>query len=163
MKISLIVSMSLNNTIGIKNTLPWNIPDDMKWFKKNTIYKPIIMGRKTFQSINKKFLPNRLNIVISNKNNKSHNKNIIFVNSKKKALFITKKYKEIMIIGGEKIYNLFMSKANRLYITQINDIIHGDTFFPNYKEKNWKIIFKKNHKKKDKHDYNYCFKILDKK
>lgn len=156
--ISLIAAISKNRVIGKKNKIPWKLINDLKWFKYHTLHKTVIMGNTTYKSI-KKPLKNRLNIVLSkNKNNK--NKKIIYAKSVKEAIKFSKKKKEIMIIGGEKIYNLFFEKANKIYLTHVETEIRGDTFFPYYKKKKWKTIFIKYHKSDKKNEYNYHFEIL---
>ncbi|QCI18133.1 type 3 dihydrofolate reductase [Buchnera aphidicola (Aphis nasturtii)] len=164
MKISLIAAISNNLVIGEKNKIPWNLPEDLKWFKSNTINKSIIMGRLTWESI-KDSLPMRTNIVISRKKIIKHN--IIWANSINNAIIsatIYSKYKknqEIMVIGGSKIYKQMLFYANKLYLTHVNCNISGDTYFPRYKIcKNWKTIFKKNFPKDKQHTYDFCFEIL---
>ncbi|QCI18705.1 type 3 dihydrofolate reductase [Buchnera aphidicola] len=163
MKISLIAAISNNLVIGNKNKIPWKLPEDLKWFKKNTIYKNIIMGRLTWESLINA-LPARNNIVISRK--KIINKNVIWVNSINNAIISTvySKYnqnEEIMIIGGGKIYKQMLFYANKLYLTHVNCNIIGDSYFPKYKLfKNWKTIFKQNFFKDSQHDYDFCFEIL---
>ncbi|QCI16978.1 type 3 dihydrofolate reductase [Buchnera aphidicola (Aphis helianthi)] len=163
MNISLIAAISNNLVIGNKNKIPWNLPEDLKWFKKNTIYKNIIMGRLTWESI-VNFLPMRTNIVISRK--KIVKKNIIWANSIQNAIISTtySKYnqnQEVMVIGGGEIYKQMLFYANKLYLTHVNCNIIGDSYFPKYKlYKNWKTIFKKQFFKDKKHSYDFYFEIL---
>lgn len=163
MKISLIAAISNNLVIGNNNKIPWNLPEDLKWFKKNTIYKNIIMGRLTWESI-RHSLPMRTNIVISRK--EIINKNIIWANSIHNAILSTisskhEKNKEIMIIGGAKIYKQMLFYANKLYLTHVNCDIIGDSYFPKYKKfKNWKTTFKKKCFKDSNHSYDFVFEIL---
>lgn len=163
MNISLIAAISNNLVIGNKNRIPWNLPEDLKWFKKNTIYKSVIMGRLTWESIINS-LPMRTNIVISRK--KIVNKNIIWANSINNAIVSTiyskyKKNQEIMVIGGSEIYKQMLFYANKLYLTHVNCNIIGDSYFPKYKlYKNWKIVFQKKFFKDSKHSYDFCFEIL---
>lgn len=163
MKISLIAAISNNLVIGDKNKIPWYLPEDLKWFKKNTINKNIIMGRVTWESI-EKFLPMRTNIVVSKK--KIFKKNIIWADSINSAIISSvcskhSEHEEIMVIGGSQIYQQMLFYANKLYLTHVNCDISGDTYFPKYKLfKNWKTIFKKNFFKDRKHNYDFCFEIL---
>ncbi|CAL4319884.1 Dihydrofolate reductase [Buchnera aphidicola (Protaphis terricola)] len=162
MNISLIAAISNNLIIGNHNQIPWNLPKDLKWFRKNTIYKNIIMGRLTWESI-KNPLPMRTNIVISHK--KINKKNIIWANSIHNAIISAhlknKKNEEIMVIGGEKIYKQMLFYANKLYLTHVNCNISGDTYFPKYTMfKKWKTIFKKEIKKDSKHAYDFLLEIL---
>lgn len=167
MNISLIAAMSKKNLIiGHQNKIPWYIPNDLKWFKKNTIYKNIIMGRVTWESIAQP-LSNRRNIVISKKEIK--NKNVIWCHSISDAIsnavsniILSKKYQqEIMVIGGEKIYKQMLFYANKLYLTNIDIDVIGDSYFPKYMlYPSWKIVFKQNNMKNKLNPYNYSFEIL---
>ncbi|WWP02424.1 MAG: dihydrofolate reductase [Candidatus Dasytiphilus stammeri] len=161
--LSLIAALANNNVIGIKDTIPWYLPDDLIWFKKHTLHKPIIMGRCTWESIGKKPLPGRYNIIVSksyrlNYFNKSKNKMIV-VSSIKEALYIAQKiynpYKEIMVIGGGKIYSQMLQYATLLYLTRINYEIIGDTYFPHIYKEQWSSIFRSYQNK------NYYFEILE--
>lgn len=166
MNISLIAAISKNLIIGYQNTIPWYIPDDLKWFKQNTIYKNIIMGRMTWESI-KKPLPNRRNIVISK--NKIKHRDIVWCNSIPQAISnaifninISEQYhQEIMVIGGAQIYKKMLFYANKLYLTHIDSNIIGDTYFPEYKlYPSWKVIFRKKNNINKDNLHNYYYEIL---
>ncbi|WMY96535.1 MAG: type 3 dihydrofolate reductase [Arsenophonus sp.] len=161
MKISLIVAMTSDQVIGINNTIPWFLSGDLAWFKYHALNKPIIMGRITYESIGEYPLPQRLNIILSNKKNNKNAKNLIWVNSVEEALKSTGTAKEVMIIGGGKIYELFLPLANRLYLTHVNAKVKGDTYFPNYKSHEWNVVFSENHVADLKNSYNYRFEILE--
>jgi dihydrofolate reductase len=139
-RICLVAAMSENRVIGVNNALPWKIPEDMKHFVSLTMGRPVIMGRKTFESI-KKPLPGRTNIVIS-RNFKAPG--VTVVRSLPEAVAEAKKIagrdrqKEIMIIGGGQIYEQALPFADRLYLTIVNKEIEGDTYFPKYKKKEWR-------------------------
>jgi len=128
MKISMIAAMSKNRVIGSDNKLPWHIPEDFKHFKKNTLKKPVIMGRKTYESIGR-LLPNRANIIITRKLDYYINGAIV-VNSIEKALEYCESMDEAMIIGGGEIYKEALPLATKIYLTVIDDEFDGDTFFP---------------------------------
>ncbi|WP_155591027.1 dihydrofolate reductase [Lysinibacillus cavernae] len=130
--ISLIVAHDDNYVIGYDNGMPWHLPGDLKYFKNNTMGKPMIMGRKTFESIGRP-LPGRRNIVITRDEN-YHAEGIEVVTSLEKALALAGDVPEIMIIGGEQIFRLVMEIADLLYITKINHAFQGDTYFPNYEQ-----------------------------
>lgn len=138
---SLIVAASKNDVIGINNDLPFHIPEDLKRFKCLTEYKTIIMGRKTFESL-PRVLSNRTHIVItSNKNIKSENPNVIYVNSIDEVI---KKYSNTnaFVIGGGQIYKEFLQRnlINKIYLTRVNEVIkNGDTFFPKIPN-NFKLV-----------------------
>ena len=130
--ISLIVAHDTNYVIGYENGMPWHLPGDLKYFKEKTMGKPMIMGRKTFESIGRP-LPGRRNIVITRDENYQAN-GIEVVTSLEGALALSGDVPEIMIIGGEQIFRLSMDIADRLYITKINHSFNGDTYFPNYEQ-----------------------------
>ena len=151
--ISLIVAHDKNRVIGYENKMPWHLPGDLQYFKEVTMGKPIIMGRKTFESIGRP-LPGRRNIVITR--NKQYNSDgIETVSSLDEALMLTKNDEEVMIIGGEQIFRLALPLANRLYITQINAEFNGDTFFPSYE--GWQLVHCQNEiKSNDGYTFQYC-------
>lgn len=151
-KISLIAGMGENRVIGNNNTLVWDIPKDMAWFRKKTRGKTVIMGRKTFESIGYP-LPKRDNIVISRKEDFSIPKfpEVKTTSSLEDALNIAKKHaqdnnlNEVFIIGGAQIYELGLDFADRLYLTYIEKSYEGDTFFPEFDKNNWDISYKNYH------------------
>lgn len=130
--ISLIVAHDTNYVIGYEKGMPWHLPGDLQYFKNKTMSKPMIMGRKTFESIGRP-LPGRRNIVITRDEN-YHADGIEVVTSLESALDLAGDVPEIMIIGGEQIFRLSMDIADRLYITKINHSFKGDTYFPKYEE-----------------------------
>ena len=158
--ISIIAAMSSNRVIGKDNKLPWHIPEDLQWFKDNTINKPVIMGRKTHESIGRK-LPGRLNIVVSrNKDYKPFNDLIYVYNSLEDVFNEYEGMYEIFIIGGAEIYKEALPFANKMYITRVAKHIDGDTFFPEYDGDEWKVVSSKYSGNKD---YFFEFKILERK
>lgn len=130
--ISLMVVHDKNRVIGYENKMPWHLPGELKYFKETTMGKPMIMGRKTFESIGRP-LPGRRNIIIT-RNKEYHHEGIEVVTSLKEAIEIAGNFPEIMIIGGEEIFKLALPIADRLYITQIDFEFKGDTYFPQYGE-----------------------------
>lgn len=140
-KITIIVAVSENSVIGYKNALPWNISEDLKYFKKITINHSVIMGRKTFESIGKP-LKDRRNIVIS-RDKTLKIEGVEVVNSLDDAIFRTKDQNEIFIIGGEQIYKMAMLFATNMHITKVYTNIEGDAFFPAFDEREWKILSQK--------------------
>ena len=157
MIISLIAAIGKNNVIGKDNSLPWKLPEDMKRFKELTSGKPVIMGRKTFESIGKP-LPNRKNIIITRDKN-YRAKNCIVVHSVEGALKAAKGNEEVMIIGGEQIFKLFLPIANRMYLTFIDEDFEGDAYFPDYNKNEWKEVKREEHE----NDYKYVFVDLERK
>jgi len=141
-KLSLIVAMAENRTIGRNNELPWRLSEDLKYFKSVTMGKPIVMGRKTFDSIGKP-LPGRLNIVITRNTDWQH-PGVKAASSLQQAVAIAVEEnpqdREVMVIGGEEIYRTALGQADRLYITRVQAKVEGDAFFPEYKESEWQEV-----------------------
>ncbi len=153
--ISLIVAMANNRVIGKNNQMPWHLPADLQHFKTITLGKPIIMGRKTYESIGRP-LPGRKNIVIS------HNANYKLdgcetVTSLEKALKLVNNVEEVMIIGGGFLYAQTLHHANKLYLTFIDLDIDGDTIFPDFEKLNIKEVKRDKYLKDEKNIYNYEF------
>ena len=144
MKISLIAAMAKNRCIGLKNDLPWNIPEDMKYFRDTTRGHPVVMGRKTFESMGRKPLPKRDNLVITRQENYPSGGARIFgsldVALEDLKTQETSKWSsaedetEIFVIGGEQIYRQAVPFADRIYLTVIDQDFEGDTFFPEWDE-----------------------------
>ena len=138
MKITLVAAIASNNVIGKENSLPWNIPEDLKRFKQMTSGHTILMGRKTFDSIGRP-LPNRQNIVMT-KDENFEREGIKVINDFDEALELIKESKEdVFVIGGSKIYELFEPVANTLAITRILKDFEGDAFFPDINWDLWQI------------------------
>lgn len=159
---SIIVAVDENNAIGKENNLLCHLPNDLKYFKSVTQGFPVIMGRKTFESLPKGALPNRRNIVIT------RNKDLQFdrcemVSSISEAIALCKDEEQLFIIGGGSIYREAMDMADRLYLTRIH---HGftdaDTFFPAVDPTQWCEVAREDHQPDEKHKYGYSFIILDK-
>ena len=134
--ISLIVAHDKNRVIGYENAMPWHLPGDLKYFKETTMGKPVIMGRKTFESIGRP-LPGRRNIIIT-RNKEYTYEGIETVHSLEEALTLVQGAEEIMVIGGEQIFTQALPLADRLYITWIEHEFTGDTYFPAYP--NWQVV-----------------------
>ncbi len=165
MKISLIAALSENNVIGKDNKLPWNIPEDLKRFKKLTLGHPIIMGRKTFESIGRP-LPGRLNIVIS-RNFSYQDDSVKVMSSLDEAITFAKRQEELMplpheneifIIGGGQVFEQAITKADKLYLTIVHVTLDGDAFFPDYSAFTKKIVEQDG----ESNGYNYTFVDLEK-
>ena len=141
--ISLVVAIAKNNVIGMDGDMPWKLSTDLKRFKRDTMGKPIIMGRKTFQSIGKA-LPGRLNIVISRSEFVAPD--TVHANSIEAALFLAEGWakengsEEICIIGGGQIYAATLPMASKLYVTHVMAEPEGDTVFPEIKDAEWRPI-----------------------
>lgn len=169
MIISLIVAHGLRREMGYKGKLPWKIPSDLKRFKSLTMGSPIIMGRKTFDSINQRPLPGRPNLVISKNHKKEIEKNcsenVLCFSSLELALNWAREnsYQECFIIGGAQIFDRTLDLAQKIYITVIDYLGPSDTYFPPYDHLNYKISLEEKWKKKEKDQYSSYFKILEKK
>jgi len=137
MTISIIAAIAENNVIGKNNDLIWHISEDLKRFKKLTSGHPIIMGRKTYESLPFKPLPKRKNIILSHKNLKYES--TIVVNSVEDVFKECKNEDEIFICGGAEIYKLFLPYTDKLYLTKIHHFFEGDTFFPEINFSDWEL------------------------
>jgi len=142
-KLSIIVAMSSNRVIGVNNTLPWYISEDLKHFKSLTIGHTIIMGRKTYESIGRP-LPNRRNIVIS-RNTEASYEGAEVVHSIEDAFSICKNDNEVFVIGGSNIYEQALSLVDYIYITEIKKSFSGDAFFPEINKQMWIESSRENH------------------
>ncbi len=159
MKLSMIVAMGQNRVIGIDNKMPWHLPADLQWFKKTTLGSPIIMGRKTYESIGRP-LPGRLNIILS-RNTHLEIEGCTVVNTLSDALEIAKDADEVFITGGAHLYEKFLQDADLLYLTMIDADFEGDTFFPDYTQYAWKEIDRIDNPADEKNPYPYTFVTLE--
>ena len=161
MIISLVVAAANNNAIGKNNQLLWHLPNDMKYFKNVTWGMPVVMGRKTFESLGKP-LPGRKNIVLT-KQEGWKAEGVVAIKEFKDALFLAGEMdvKEIMVIGGGEIYCSVFDRANRIHLTRVDTDLEGDTFFPVIDPKNWKLVSQKNYEADAKHAYNYSFQVWE--
>ena len=165
MKRSMIVAMAENRVIGINNNLPWYLPNDLKYFKQVTLGKPIIMGRKTFESIGKP-LPGRTNIVITRNSDWSAS-GVKVVHSLDQAYKLAQAVCEIdgqhelMIIGGDQIYQSSLPEVDRIYLTQVHASVDGDAWFPEVDWSQWKEVGREDFKAEGANPYNYSFVVFD--
>lgn len=158
--ISMIAAMANNRVIGADNDMPWHLPADLKHFKSVTMGKPVLMGRKTYESIGKA-LPGRPNIVITTNESYSLDDATV-VHSIEAAMRKAAAFDEVMIIGGGSIYESMLSQAQRLYLTFIDLKVDGDTQFPDYEANaNWQELTRETHQKDDKNPYDYTFVTLE--
>jgi len=160
MRIALIAAMAKNNVIGKDNDMPWHLPDDLKFFKSKTVGRPVIMGRKTFESIGSRPLPNRPNLVIS-RNPAFMGEGVTVFASVDEALASLTDVEEVIIMGGGQLYAQMLPRADRLYLTLINADIEGDTFFPNWQALAWNTLEKVHHEIDERHAYAFDFITLD--
>lgn len=154
MSISLIVAAAENNAIGKDNALLWHLSADLKRFKALTTGHPVIMGRKTFESIGKP-LPNRRNIVISRSVPAIEGCEVVA--SVDEALALVKSGEEAFIIGGGSIYKALWDRADRLYLTSVKTVLEGDTFIPEVKPDEWKEVKREDFDADEKNEFGYSF------
>lgn len=161
-ELAMIAAVAKNNVIGKDNELPWHIPEDLKWFKQHTMGKPMIMGRKTFESLGKP-LSGRTHIVVSSNAEFKHD-GVLMVDDLDSAIELGKKVakeesaSEVMIVGGGTIYSQALSKVNKIYRTLIDMEPEGDAFFPALGSE-WKVKFEE---KKQSGELNFFFQIVEK-
>ncbi|MFD2656179.1 dihydrofolate reductase [Gracilibacillus thailandensis] len=161
--ISLLFAMGKNRVIGKDNTLPWHLPNDLKFFKELTTSNAIIMGRKTFESMNGP-LPNRDNIVLTTKKEFKHEQcKVIHSVDAIKEMDKANPEKEWFVIGGEEIFKQVLDFADRIYMTYIDEEFDGDTYFPDFDEQEWYLTKKEKGKKDEKNRYDYYFIQYDRK
>jgi dihydrofolate reductase len=156
--LSIIVAMDANGLIGSNNKLPWHLPQDLRYFKKVTEEKTVVMGRKTYESIGKP-LPNRENVILTrDKNYMVDGCSVIFDKDE-----LNHDGKDVFVIGGSEIFSLFLNDAQKLYITHIDDVFSGDCYFPNIDFNSWQKLYKIDGIKDEKNPHNYHFSVYRKK
>lgn len=164
MDVSLIVAHGRNLVIGVNDDLPWHLPDDLRWFKAATLGKPVVMGRKTYDSIGHA-LPKRPNIVIT-RNADFRAEDATVVNDIDTALRLAEEQgrklevSEIMVIGGGEIFTEVLRIADRLYITEVDVTVEGDAYFPEYSRADWRQTFFERVPEEDGRPA-HCFLILE--
>ena len=160
MIISMIVAMAEGRVIGLNGSMPWHLPADFAYFKKSTMGCPIIMGRKTYDSIGKP-LPGRQNIVLTRSTDLVI-EGCDVVTCLDDALTLVSSEKEVFIIGGQQLYEQALPVANRLYLTHIQASLVGDTCFPDYSSYSWNQVRLDKFSADDKNAYPYSFELLEK-
>ncbi len=158
--ISIIAAMTDDRVIGINNSLPWKLPSDMKWFRQKTLGKPILMGRKTFESFGARPLPERRNIVIT-RDQAYQVEGAIVVHSVEEALQAAGDVKESMIIGGASFYAQMLPQARRMYLTQVHTEVTGDAWFPEFDESQWRQVERIDCDADERNAYAHSFIILE--
>ena len=159
--LSLLVAVGENNVIGKNNQLPWHLPNDLKYFKNQTWGMPILMGRKTFESIGKP-LPGRKSIVIT-RNHDWKNEGVTVVHSVTEAIEKAKAMgiKEIFVIGGAEIFLTAFGEASRIYLTRIHQKFDGDVFFPEISSKDWELVQDRYCAADDKNAFAHTFQVWE--
>ena len=159
MRIALIAAMAENHVIGRNNQLPWRIPADLKHFKVLTMGKPIIMGRKTYESIGRP-LPGRVNIVLTG-DVTYRAEGCEVVHSIAQALQVAGAVEEAMIVGGSDLYRQTIGDADRLYLTLVKAEVEGDAWFPKIDSRQWREIKREAHRADNSNQYDYAFVVLE--
>lgn len=158
--ISYIFAMDEERAIGKNNDLPWHLPADFKFFKDTTKHHTIVMGRKTFDSLGKKPLPHRRNIIVTrNKGYEAEGCEVVHTIDEAKALFNPDE--ETFVIGGTELFKLFMDDADRMYITRIEGVFNGDTFFPEVPEEEWTLVSSREGVVDEKNKYKHKYEVYD--
>lgn len=158
----MIAAMTDDSVIGIENRLPWRLPNDMKWFRQHTLGKPIVMGRKTFESFGSKPLPDRTNIIIT-RDETYQAKDSIVVHTIEEALQAAGEVEEVMIIGGASFYEQMLPRADRLYLTFVHSRIDGDAWFPDVDLSEWNEVERIDYDADEKNLFAHSFVILNRK
>ena len=158
-KITLIVAAAENNAIGKDNKMLWHLPNDFKYFKKNTLEHSVVMGRKTYESIGKP-LPDRRNILLT-RDLRYSNEDVDVANSIQEVINYCRDEREIFIIGGAEIYKQTLPLANRILLTRVHTTIDGDAFFPELLDHQWKLVSEEKHEKDEKHAFDYTFEVYE--
>lgn len=163
MNITLVVAASKNNAIGKDNQLLWHLPKDMRFFKNTTWGLPILMGRKTFESMGSKLLPGRMNIILTQQKELSIEGTFV-VNTIEAAVTLAKSndYKELMVIGGGQVYEMALPLANKVWLTRVHTQIDGDTFFPGLDDA-WERTESTSNDADEKHAFNFDFECWQRK
>ncbi|MDH5180108.1 MAG: type 3 dihydrofolate reductase [Gammaproteobacteria bacterium] len=159
-KIAMIAAMADDRVIGINNSLPWKLPNDMKWFRQQTMGKPIVMGRKTFESFGAKPLPGRTNIIITRDTDYAA-PDCLVVHSVAEAIDAAGAVDEVMIIGGASFYEQMLPHADRLYLTFVHTMVMGDAWFPAFDMDEWREIERHEHPADEKNPHSHTFVILE--
>jgi dihydrofolate reductase len=157
--VSLLVAVADNGVIGRGNHLPWYLPDDLKRFKALTMGKPILMGRRTFESIGRP-LPGRTNLVLTRSREWS-SPGAAVVHSFDEAIARAGAVAELVVVGGAEVYRLALPQARRIYLTRVRSRAEGDTVFPTLDEEKWREVAREEHPADERHAYSMSFCVLE--
>lgn len=160
MKISLVAAVAQNFAIGKNNQLLWHLSNDLKFFKAYTLGKVIIMGRKTFESIGKRALPGRINVVISS-DDTIRAENIVVFKALHEALDHYKDAEEVCIVGGAQMYKEALPLAHVLVLTRVAVSMEADVYFPEIDFNHWNLVWEEKHEADEKHAFDYTFQRFE--
>jgi len=158
--ITLIVAVADSGVIGRDNGLPWHLPEDLKRFKRLTMGKPMVMGRRTFESIGKP-LPGRLNIVVTRDTN-YRREGVTAVHDVDGALRAAGDAPEVMVIGGAELFRALLPRAGRIHLTRVHGNIEGDVMWPALDERDWAVVERETHAADERHAYAMTFEVWEK-
>jgi dihydrofolate reductase len=159
--ISMIAAVAENRVIGNKNTIPWHLPADFKYFKETTLGKTVVMGLNTFNSIGGKPLPGRKHIILSNDLNYKPPADCMVARSIDEVVAMIKDVPEAFICGGASVYKQFLPLSQRLYLTYVHASPEGDTYFPEVNLAEWEEVSREDHKADPKNSFDYSFVVLE--
>ena len=159
MIISFVVAMSRNRVIGRDNRLPWHLPADLQHFNRVTMGKPVLMGRKTHESIGRP-LPGRTNIVVS-RDPEYRAEGCVVVNSIEEALRAAGDVEELMVIGGAEFFQQLLARADRIHLTLIEEDFEGDVLFPELEPDEWRELSREEHGPDERNPHAYSFRVLE--
>jgi dihydrofolate reductase len=157
--ITLIVAVADNGVIGRDNALPWHLPDDLKRFKRLTLGKPVVMGRRTFDSIGKP-LPGRQNIVVTRDTN-YRREGVTVVHAADAALRAAGAAPEVMVIGGAELFRALLPRAGRVHLTRVHGSIDGDVMWPALDDREWRVVEREAHPADERHAFAMTFEVLE--
>lgn len=157
--LSIIAALSENRVIGIDNRLPWRLPADLAHFKRLTMGKPIVMGRKTWESL-PGLLPHRTHVVVT-RNRDYLAEGAVVAHSIEQVLELLHDVDEVMVIGGARLYEQLLPSATRLYLTYVHAVIEGDTHFPELDPRTWREISRERHSADPRNSFDYSFVMLE--
>jgi dihydrofolate reductase len=166
MIISLIVAASTNNVIGKANGMVWSLPNDTKYFKNTTWGMPVIMGRKTYESMKSEPLPGRFNFVITRQPDwNPQNPNVRAAANLEEAIRLAgaTDCREVFVAGGGQIYAEALPVADKIYLTRVHAVLDGDAYFPAFPESEWELVSNMDHPADDRHAYAYSFQVWQRK
>jgi dihydrofolate reductase len=163
MNITLVVAASENNAIGLNNQLLWHLPKDMRFFKNTTWGMPILMGRKTFESMGSKSLNGRLNIIIT-RNKNWESEGVTVVHTMEEAITLAEKYsyKELLVIGGGEVYEMALPLAEKIWLTRVHTTIEGDVYFSKLNTE-WEMVSSSHNAADEKHKFSFDFECWKRK
>jgi len=158
--LTLIAAVADSGVIGWDNALPWHLPEDLKHFKRQTLGKPVLMGRKTYDSLGKP-LPGRQNIVLTRDPN-YHRDGVSVVHDIDAALRVAGDAPEVMVIGGAELFRTLQPRAGRVHLTRVHGSIVGDVFWPPLNPRDWQLTASESRAVDERHAYAMTFEVWDK-